>query len=506
MTQKQEYPGALPASAAAAEGRAVGEQIRRGTRWTLLARGNSYLLHFAFGVVLARLLTPADFGLVATIQVFTGFAGLFAGGGMGQALVQAKEVEDRDYRVVFTAQLAVGVLIYLLFFSIAPWFAWWFDNDLYKGLLRVSAVTFLIRPLQSVSVAMLSRAMRFKPISLTGITGLFATGVVSVALAFSGAGVWSIVLGGLVGGSANALGVLYASGFRPGLAFSRDSLARLGSYGTKIAILEVVSYAKSQTSTLFVSHFLGPSPTGIYNKASSLRSMPTDIVGASVYQPVFRALSGVQDNLDKTRYMYLRTLLLVTVYTYPLYVGLLWLAEPFIRVVYGEQWVSAAEPLQILAATGFLLCLGTPAGAVVAAQNRLGRELRVQLESWALLMVGLLMGVRWGIHGVAVAVTVVTVYTGVRMTVVAASLIKLRLGQVLRALQPALALSGIVLAVFVGAAALDLRGLLGGHEALYLAAMTVAGAGAYAAAFLLVPFPELATEAGRWRRLLWART
>ena len=124
----------------------LGNTIRAGAKWSLFERINGQVLQFVFGIALARLLLPTDFGVVVTIQIFTGLAFMISGGGMGQSLIQAKEVSEKDFQVVFTLQLLIGVAIYLLFFSIAPWFAVWFDNLLYRDLLRVSAISFLIRP------------------------------------------------------------------------------------------------------------------------------------------------------------------------------------------------------------------------------------------------------------------------------------------------------------------------------------------------------------------------
>src|SRR5579872_4965554 len=140
----------------------LGESIRHGAKWLLGGNVASQALQFAFGVVLARLLVPADFGTLVTVQIFTGLAGFVSGGGMGQALIRAKEAKREDFQVVFTVQLALGLLVYVVFFIMAPAFAHWYDNPLYKDLFRVSAITFLLRPFSNMPNAWLTREMRFK--------------------------------------------------------------------------------------------------------------------------------------------------------------------------------------------------------------------------------------------------------------------------------------------------------------------------------------------------------
>ena len=157
------------------------------------------VLAFLFGIVLARLLAPEDFGVLLTIQVFTGLAGFVAGGGMGQALVRAKEATQQDYDIVFTLQLGIGCLIYAGFFFAAPWFAKWYDNALYTDLLRISALSFHLPPTgqpagqHAVPEDALSRR---KPI--VGITSLLVSSTTSILMAWLGYGVWSLIWGGIV--------------------------------------------------------------------------------------------------------------------------------------------------------------------------------------------------------------------------------------------------------------------------------------------------------------------
>jgi O-antigen/teichoic acid export membrane protein len=150
------------------------------------------ILQFAFGIALARLLVPADFGMIATIQVFTGFVAMMATGGMGQSLIRAKEASTEDFSAVFTLQLGLGVLIYAAFFLSAPLIARYFENPLYADLLRVSALIFILRPFTLIRVSWLTREMAFKKSALVDLTASMLTWVSSVAMALVGMGVWSL--------------------------------------------------------------------------------------------------------------------------------------------------------------------------------------------------------------------------------------------------------------------------------------------------------------------------
>ncbi|MCK6408755.1 MAG: oligosaccharide flippase family protein, partial [Thauera sp.] len=194
------------------------------------------MLQFAFGIALARLLVPEDFGFIVTIQIFTGFVGLISGGGMGQALVQSKEAAERDFDVVFTAQLLIGAVIFAGFYVSAPWLAEVFGNPLYIDLIRVSAVSFLLRPFVNTRASALHRDMRFKERSLIGLVVGILTGVASIGLAMVGAGPWSLILSGILGSLITLVMLDHVSDRRPRLCLDYSVAQRFGAYGVKVSL------------------------------------------------------------------------------------------------------------------------------------------------------------------------------------------------------------------------------------------------------------------------------
>ncbi len=480
----------------------LGQSIRTGTKWLLAGTASGQILQFAFGIILARLLVPADFGMIVTIQVFTGFASLVASGGMGEALVRAKTVGEHDFHVVFTMQLFFGTVIYALFFFIAPWFAEWFHDPLYQDLLRISALTFLTRPFANIHNIWLRREMNFKHISLIGFAVLVFSSCASVAMAFAGMGVWSLTLGGLSGVVLNIWLLSRCTPLRPRFAFDREAARTHGTYGIKTSANDIVNYFRGQVSNLIISRMIGPTSVGIYNKAESLGNMPLRIFSGPIYQTVFRAMSVVQDDLDKTRYMFLRMIALLTVYTLPFYIAASWLAEPLIVFVYGQKWGDSAPILEIIALAGIIFCVGHPCGAVLAAQNRLGRELVAQTIGLIIVAVGSLVGLRWGLKGVAAAFLLGHIYTTAHMYWLVRQCIGTGLTEILAAMRPGLILNALLIVVLIGLANLLPPDLAHSHPGRYLAATAPLAAIVYGAAFLFLPLPAIGQEALRWKKLL----
>ncbi|MCZ2291203.1 MAG: lipopolysaccharide biosynthesis protein [Burkholderiales bacterium] len=480
----------------------IGASIRHGAQWLLVGSIGNQATQFLIGIVLARLLTPADFGLIVTVQIFTGLAGLVAGGGMGQALIREKDVEPADFHAVFGTQLLIGVLIYGAFFVAAPFIAQAFDDPVYTLLVRISTLSFLLRPLINIPSVILRRDMRFKETSLVNVwTGLFA-GVVGIVLAWAGWGVWSLVISGFAGSLAAIVALLWIARYAPRPSLDARRARRFAAFGLKFSLNDIVSYLRGQAANLVISRQMGAAAVGTYNKADSLVNIPFQTISGSLYDALYRGLATVQDDLVESKRLYLRSIELLAVYTLPIYLGMAWLAEPFILGVYGPRWAQAAPPLAILALSGLFTCIGHPAGAVLAAQNMLGRELTIQITFLCTTVLGILAGMHWGVAGLAVGIVIARAIAALHITQLVTTRLPLRFREVLAALRAGITLCGVMLLGLLLAKHLLVGHLPSGSPLLELAVVGAAGGLAYAAAFLLLPIGSLVGERGRWLRAL----
>src|SRR5574337_521682 len=248
----------------------LAQNIRDSSKWLIGSNVMSQVLQFTFGIVLARLLTPADFGMIVTIQIFTGVLGMLASGGMGQALVRARSATELDFQVIFTIQLLMCGTIFGILYLIAPSFSRWFNEPLYKDLLRVSAWGFLLRPFIGIHTSWLNRAMRFKDLSIRTFTAGAISSLASIGMAASGFGVWSLVGGGLIGSLANYLMIARLTPLRIRLRFDRSATRTHSSYGIKLVIKDFVVYFRKESSNLIIAKLGGANMVGLFNKGSSL--------------------------------------------------------------------------------------------------------------------------------------------------------------------------------------------------------------------------------------------
>ncbi len=479
----------------------LGQSIRKGVKWLIIGNTGQRILEFGFGVVLARLLVPADFGLIVTIQVFTGFVGIMTSGGMGQALIRAKHVDKDDFNAVFTLQLGLGILIYLGFFLAAPWFAEFFGNPIYENLTRVMALTFIMRPFAYTHGSWLSREMDFKTRTLIGVvTGIF-TGISSILMAWYGWGVWSLLLSGILGGLLRNFLLNRATPLKLRLNFNMSVMRRHGAYGSKIMANNILAHVRREGVKLLLSKLSGPAFLGLFNKADSLHRLPYWTLGQPVAQPLFRAMAKVQDDLDQTKYMYYRVVTLLMVYVLPFYIGLWWAAQPFVDLVYGDKWTAAGRPLAIMALSGFFYIISRPCGAVLMAQNRLVQEMVAQVAILFFTLAACLLGLEWGLEGVSWGFVASQVFAAIWLYALVYRTLPTRLPDLGRAIIPGLLLNTPLLLVLATTDYLSGQ-LRTSSPFLYLLLMVGVGALFYLTAFLFVPIPALKTEVARWSQVI----
>jgi O-antigen/teichoic acid export membrane protein len=339
--------------------------------------------------------------------------------------------------------------------------------------------------------------MRFKELTINSFFATLGSSGISVLMAALGYGVWSLVIPGLLGPIFSAVTLSVRARWAPRLSVNREAARRLSGFGMKFMVNNLLIHLKQQTSNFILGKLFGPSIVGLYNRALSTADAPRHFIGGSAYDALFRGLASMDDQPGKVQYIFLRSTTLLALYTMPCYVLLWWLADPGIVLLYGPKWEPSIEPLRILAISGFL-AFGS-AGALVAAKNRLGREIWINLETWALMIVAILVGAPFGMAGAAWAVLAVRVYGTLRINRLALRTANVKWMTILRAVLPAYKVAGVMWAyMFVSHEAL-LKSIKADNPLSYVIAMALVGGAAYALAFLWGGSTELESEARRWK-------
>jgi O-antigen/teichoic acid export membrane protein len=374
-----------------------------GLGWSGTAQVFRQLLQFATSVVLARLLSPQEFGLIGMIVVFTGFASLFTDLGLGAAIVQKLDLEERHLSSAFWVSIAVGLLLTGLTVAVAPLMARFYDEPDLEPFTRVIAFNFLVGSVNVVQNALLLKNMDFRLLFQIEIVATGLAGLAAIGMAFMGFGVWSLVVQSLLITAISVGMMWWLSAWRPTMAVDIRALKELLGFSSNLLGFNVLNYWVRNLDNFLIGKFIGPSGLGIYTRAYSLMLLPITQVTSVVSRVMFPALSAIQKDVERVRHAYLRSTQAIALVTFPMMIGLLVVAEPFVLVVYGEMWSEVIPILRVFCLIGMGQSIGTTVGWIYTSQGRADLMLKWGIFSAVVYAISFIIGLRWGVMGVAVA-------------------------------------------------------------------------------------------------------
>ena len=383
------------------EAKNIERRTLHGLAWTATSAVGQQAMQFGFTAVLAHLVAPADFGLIAMIAVLTGFAALFVDLGLGPAIVQLPKIEERHLSSALWANLAAGTVAMFAVMALAPAVARFYGEPQLFALILVGAPVFLFSSLSGVQTALLRRAMNFRRLVVLESVAFAAGNFVAIGMAVSGLGAWSFIGLALTTSVLTATLLWVTSGWYPQLRPDRRSLRELWHFGSHLTGFNVVNYWSRNADNLLIGRFLGPIDLAFYNRAYNLMLAPVTLVSSTGSGPMFSALSRTQGEKEQTRRMYLRSVRWVSVVSFPCVVMLFLLAEPLIAAVFGQEWLATVPILRILCICSLLQCLFQVNGWVFASQGRTDLMFRLGIVWTVGVVVAFVIGLNWGVNGVA---------------------------------------------------------------------------------------------------------
>jgi len=288
----------------------------------------------------------------------------------------------------------------------APLIASYFKNPQIIPILRVLSLTFVLGSLRIVPGSLLRRELLFNKLAYINISALVISGMVSVILAFLGYGVWSLVWGRIVQVIAGITLIWLIVSWRPSFSFSLRKFKELFSFGISVLGTNLLTYIKKNSDYFIIGKFLGASSLGIYTMAYNMVTFPQRKLSTIITTVAFPAFSKIQDEAEKIREGFFTMISSISFVTFPILAGLCAVAPELVKVFLGEKWFGAIRPIQILCIPGALSSIGTTVGSVFYAKGRPDLEFKCDLISFGVLLGMLLVGVRYGITGVSLAVLV----------------------------------------------------------------------------------------------------
>lgn len=464
------------------------EKAARAGAWSALDIVLRQGVQFVVSIILARLLAPAAFGLIALLAFFTSLSITFVQGGLTQALVRHQDSTHEEESAVFWCNFAAALAFTAILVLLAPWLARFYEEPLLAPLILVAAAQIVLSSLGAVQTALLTRTLRFDQLTKTGIISSLLSGGAGVAAAVYGLGVWALAIQLLVMAGVSTLTLWWVSDWRPALRFRLSSISHLFRFGWYLSLSSVLEVVYSNGFALIIGKFYGVRDLGLLSRAHGIQILPTGIISTVISRttlPLFAARIGDPEALRRALRASLRLAMFLSM---PMLAGLSALSDLVVMTLFGPKWMDAAPLLRVLAVGGILLPLHVLNLQVLLAQGNSKLFLKLEIQKKLIGIACLTLGSVFGIIGFVYASVV---FSGIAFALnarpTAASLAYGPLKQLwdLRGVSAA--------TVFMIVVVLLLKPLMALPPAASLAVLVFAGASAYAAfgfVFRLEAFQE----------------
>lgn len=381
----------------------IAKRTVQGVFWTVVQNGGHRVISLLVFIILARLLTPEAFGLVALAGVFIAFMELFINIGLGDAIIQRRELVAAHLDTAFWAILAISGVATIGCITTARWFAHLFDQGDLTAVIQWLALSIPLAALTRVQAAVLQRDLNFKILAVRTLVASTTGGVGGVFLALNGFGVWSLVGQRLTEAAVGVLVLWTTSAWRPGLQFSKKHLRELFGFGVHVMGSNVMHFVNRQADRLIVGYFLGPLALGYYAVGQRLIQITQQVVSKTFISVLFPLFSKIQGDEMRMRAVFSTGAQFTALVAFPIFVFLAVAGRETVHVVFGARWLESALVIQLLSVAALLQSIIMLTEPMFQAKGRPSWAFQLAAAR-AVLGIGLFMvAVRWGIFGVSVA-------------------------------------------------------------------------------------------------------
>ena len=383
----------------------------RGLKWSTSARIGKQILQFVTLIILARLLNPEDFGLMASAMVVIGLANVFRDLGISAALIQRQEVTDDLYSSVFWISVLLGIIFMALLIILAPIIANFFNVSTLIPMLKVLSLSFLFSGFSIVQQAMMEKTFKFKNIAIFELSSTFIGALTGISFALLNYGVWSLVFQNLIFSFTLSLLIWLNFSQKPRFYFSFIEIKSIAKFSGNLAGFNILNYFVRNADYILIQKFLGEQQLGYYTLAYRLMLYPLQNVSAVITRVMYPVLSKIQQDNDKFRNIYTKITNSIALLTFPLMLGLIAVSDNFVLVVFGIKWEPVTNLILILAPLGLIQSIYTPAGMIYQAKGRTDWWFRWGVVTGVLFITAFWIGLKWGVIGVAMAYLIVNLIT-----------------------------------------------------------------------------------------------
>lgn len=362
---------------------------------TVLTNGISIVT----SIILARLLMPSEFGLIAMITLFVGIGNVIINGGFTQSIIRSSELDLDEINSIFTVNVILSLFIYAVVFLIAPFIADYFHQPILVGITRVYCILFVLNALSSVQSALLSKQMAFRTLTYANLPALLISGFLGIVLAYYGFKVWSLVFSAILQSSISFLHLWIVSTIKPKFSFKWNKLKTHFHFGYKLVLSGILDTVFMNVYNLIIGRRYNVSQLGYYNRADSLQMYPVNMFSSIVNKVSYPLMSEIKSDELKLKETYQKILKVIAFLITPSLLFMMVMAQPLFRVLFTDKWDASVPYFQILCITGILYPIHSYNLQILNVKGRSDLFLKLEIIKKVFFIIVLMVSLNFGIKG-----------------------------------------------------------------------------------------------------------
>jgi len=381
----------------------LGLRSFKGVLWNVFGSVANQAMGFAMGIVLARMIAPESYGLIAMSMVVIGMTAMLVDGGFTAALIQKKTPTEADYHTVFWFNLLVSITVYGGIYFAAPIIELFFETTGLINVVQLLALNIIINGVTAVQRLQLIKKLDFKALNIMNTIATFLSGVIGVTMALLDYGVWALVAQQLSSSIFNSVFIIVYNRWMPALLFSKKSFLELWSFGSKLFASSILNSIFTNIYPLIIGKLFTPALLAYYSRADSYQKLLSQTLTSIVQRVSFPALVPLQDDNERLKNAYRQMIRMVMLVNAPALLGLMATASPLIEFMITDKWLPTVPYLQWLCVAGLLYPLHAINLNVINVKGRSDIFLKLEIIKKGLVLIAIFAGLPWGVMGLVVA-------------------------------------------------------------------------------------------------------
>lgn len=373
------------------------QKTLNGLLWSSIERFSIQGIQFVLGITIARFLLPSDYGLIGMIAIFMSISQALIDSGFSQALIQKKEVTEKDYSTIFYFNIITAIGIYAILYSLAQPIAIYYNEPTLLKLIRVIGLSIIFNSFSIVQLAKLSKNIDFKTQSKASLSAVIFSGSIALYLASNGFGVWALAIQQILRSSTNTILLFIFTKWKPQLIFSKKSFNSLFPFGSKLLLSGLLNAVFNNLYLIVIGKVYNKDLLGLYTRANQFQLLPSETITIVLQRVTFPILSSIQDEQEKLTRLYKKFICFAGFIIFPIMIGIAVIAKPLIIILLKTKWIGVVEYLQLIVFVGVLYPIHAINLNILKVKGRSDLFLRLEIIKKALILLTLLITYSYGI-------------------------------------------------------------------------------------------------------------